>query len=149
MRHILLFLLVVFSFSGAIAQNSKKGFEYSGTKARFSFLGKSKMFSEGVKPYDFSIYWNKKKNILTVNAGPKEKWYSVAINKVDTIHGNVTHLGILEGLSKGATEEEIKKSQVEIRFMIDKISIKIGESRLEEYLLEGARVWDDKSVSAN
>jgi hypothetical protein len=32
---------------------------------------------------------------------------------------------------------------------MDKISIKIGESKLEEYLLDGANVWEDKEIAGS
>jgi hypothetical protein len=147
MKNILFILLIHAGVLHNIsAQNSKKGFEFTGTKARYSFLGKSKMFSEGVKTVEYSIYWNKKKNIITVNAGPKEKWYTIQITGIDTIHGNITQIGMLEGIDSQADAETIAKSKCEVRFLIDKISIKIGESKLEEYLLDGALVWDDRKT---
>jgi accessory colonization factor AcfC len=142
----LLIIILAFSTNQLIAQNSKKGFEYSGSKVRISMLGKSRMFSEGVKPVDFTIYWNKKKNIVLVNSGPKEKWYSININQVDTIHGNVTHIGMLDSIEKNADDEQRKKATCEVRFLLDKITVKIGDARLEEFLLEGASVWDDNKV---
>jgi hypothetical protein len=142
---VLLFIFVLQSK----AQNSKKGFEYTGSKTRVSMLGKSRMFSEGVKATDYTIYWNKKKNSITVNSGPKEKWYSISLTQVDTIHGNVTHIGILDSVDKSADEETRKKSMCEVRFLLDRITIKIGEARLEEYLVEGATVWDDSKVTVN
>jgi len=103
---ILLSLLVSFNLS---AQKSKKGFEYTGSKVRFSMLGKSRMFSEGVKSMDYTIYWNKKKNIVSVNAGSKDLWYEIQLSQVDTIHGHVTHLGSLKNSDKGASPEEKEK----------------------------------------
>lgn len=141
---ILLFFFVQVSFVDA---QSRKGVEYSGTKVRFSMIGKSKMFSEGVKPLVYSIYWNKKKNEISVNAGPKEKWFVIELTGIDTIMGNVTQIGRLEGTEKETDFEKIKKSRCEVRFLMDKISIKVGESRLEEYLLDGAVVWEDKSIA--
>ena len=139
-------LLVLFvSFSSA-AQHSKKGFEYTGTKARYSMLGKSRMFSEGIKPLEYTIYWNKKKNLITVNAGPKEKWYVIELTSLDTIQGNLTHSGYIEGMEKEPDAEKRSKSKCEVRILLDKISIKIGESRLEEYLIDGANVWNDQAT---
>jgi len=126
---------------------SRKGTEFTGTKVRYSMLGKSRMFSEGIKPLPYSIYWNKKKNVLTVNAGPKEKWYTIELTGIDTIQGNVTHMGMLEELSKETDPEKRAKGKCEVRFLMDKVSIKIGEARLEEYLLDGATVWEDKPVT--
>jgi len=144
MRKFLFFLLIHIGVLHNIsAQNSRKGFEYTGTKARYSFLGKSKMFSEGVKPLEYTIYWNKKKNTITVNAGPKEKWYTINLSGLDTIHGNIAYVGMLDGIANNADQETLAKSRCEVRFLIDKVSIKIGESKLEEYLLDGALVWDD------
>lgn len=140
-----LLLLIGLCFSG-IAQN-RKGTEFTGTKARYSMLGKSRMFSEGIKPLPYSIYWNKKKNVLTVNAGPKEKWYTIELTGIDTIQGNATHMGMLEELSKETDPEKRAKGKCEVRFLMDKVSIKIGEARLEEYLLDGATVWEDKPVT--
>jgi hypothetical protein len=142
----LLFILLAFTSTTLEAQNSKKGFEYTGSKVRVSMLGKSRMFSEGVKSVDYTIYWNKKKNSVTVNSGPKEKWYSINISQVDTIHGNVTHIGMLDSIEKNADEEQKKKAACEVRFLLDRITIKIGDARLEEFLLEGASVWDDNKV---
>ena len=101
------------------------------------------MFSEGVKPLEYTIYWNKKKNTITVNAGPKEKWYTINLSGLDTIHGNIAYVGMLDGIANNADQETLAKSRCEVRFLIDKVSIKIGESKLEEYLLDGALVWDD------
>jgi hypothetical protein len=142
------FLVFLLQFTFVNAQ-SRKGTEYSGTKARFSMIGKSKMFSEGVKPLTYSIYWNKKKNVVTVNAGAKEKWYVIELTGVDTIMGNVTQVGRLEGTEKETDFEKIKKSRCEVRFLMDKVSIKIGESRLEEYLLDGATIWEDKQIAGS
>lgn len=128
---------------------SRKGVEYSGTKARFSMIGKSKMFSEGVKPLTYSVYWNKKKNVISVNAGPKEKWYTIELTGVDTIMGNITQVGRLEGTDKETDFEKIKKSRCEVRFLMDKVSIKIGDSRLEEYLIDGATIWEDKQIAGS
>jgi hypothetical protein len=36
-----------------------------------------------------------------------------------------------------------------VRFLMDKVSIKIGESRLEEYLLDGATIWEDKQIAGS
>ena len=139
-------MLICFNLS---AQKSKKGFEYSGSKVRFSMLGKSKMFSEGVKPMDYTIFWNKKKNIVSVNAGSKDLWYEIQLSQVDTIHGNVTHLGMLKDLDKAASLDEREKAKCEVRFLMDKITIKKGPARLEEYLLDGASIWDDNKVVTN
>jgi hypothetical protein len=148
MKQLFTILLLIGLCLSGIAQN-RKGTEFSGTKARYSMLGKSRMFSEGIKPLTYSIYWNKKKNILTVNAGPKEKWYTIELTGVDTIQGNVTHLGVLEELSKETDAEKRTKGKCEVRFLMDKVSIKIGEARLEEYLLDGATVWEDKPVTVS
>ncbi len=143
-------LILFFSLSTVVfAQHSKKGFEYSGTKTRTSLIGKSKMFSEGVKPVEFTIYWNKKKNIIHVNAGEKEKWYSVELAQVDTIHGNVTYIGFIEGTTRNTDSTVPDKNRCEVRFLIDKVSIKIGEARIEDYLMDGAKVWDDRPISTN
>jgi hypothetical protein len=139
-------LLIGFISIAAFSQNSRKGFEYSGTKARYSMLGKSRMFSEGIKPTEFSVFWNKKKNTFTVNAGPKEKWYVIELTGLDTIQGNLTHIGFLEGMEKETDLEKRAKSKCEVRILLDKISIKIGESRLEEYLIDGASVWNDQAT---
>ncbi len=142
------FQLILFAaFLSIAAQGqSRKGIEYSGTKARYSMIGKSKIFSEGVKNVEFEIFFNKKKNTLTVNAGPKDKWYVVELTSLDTIAGNLTHIGRLEGTEKETDVQKIAKSRCEVRFQLDKVSIKIGESKLEEYLLDGAKVWDDKPM---
>lgn len=145
---LILFMLTLIC-SGAFAQNSKKGFEYSGTKTRYSMLGKSRMFSEGIKTTQYTVYWNKKKNTVQVNAGPKEKWYTIQIVQVDTIHGNVTHVGYLEDVAKSSDMEAKAKGRCEVRFLMDKITIKIGEARLEEFLLDGALIWDDNKVSSS
>jgi hypothetical protein len=63
--------------------------------------------------------------------------------------GNVTQIGRLEGTDKETDFEKIKKSRCEVRFMMDKVSIKIGESRLEEYLLDGAVIWEDKQIAGS
>jgi len=145
-------LAIVFLFilvSQSKAQNSKKGFEYTGSKTRVSMLGKSRMFSEGVKAVDYTVYWNKKKNTIAVNAGPKDKWYSINLTQIDTIHGNVTHIGMLDSIDKNADDETRRKALCEVRFLLDRITIKIGEARLEEFLVEGASVWDDNKVTIN
>jgi hypothetical protein len=149
MKSIGAFLLVFFLQLSILSAQSRKGIEYSGTKARFSMIGKSKMFSEGVKPLTYSIYWNKKKNEISVNAGPKDKWYVIELTGVDTIMGNVTQVGRLEGTEKETDLEKIRKSRCEVRFLMDKVSIKIGESRLEEYLLDGALIWEDKQIAGS
>lgn len=146
MKQLFTLLLLIGLCIGGIGQ-SRKGTEFTGTKARYSMLGKSRMFSEGIKPIPYSIYWNKKKNVLTVNAGPKEKWYTIELTDIDTIQGNVTHMGMLEELSKETDPEKRAKGKCEVRFLMDKVSIKIGEARLEEYLLDGATVWEDKPVT--
>jgi hypothetical protein len=149
MKSLATFLLVFCLQSTLLLAQSRKGIEYTGTKARFSMIGKSKMFSEGVKQLEYTIFWNKKKNEVTVNAGAKDKWYVIELTGVDTIMGNVTQVGRLEGTEKETDFEKIKKSRCEVRFLMDKISIKIGESKLEEYLLDGAKVWDDKEISGS
>ena len=140
--------LIAFSllFSLGINAQSRKGVEYAGTKARNSMIGKSKIFSEGVKNVEFEIFFNKKKNTVTVNAGPKDKWYTVEITGQDTIGGSLVYIGRLEGTEKETDVQKIAKSRCEIRFQLDKVSIKIGESKLEEYLLDGAKVWEDKPL---
>lgn len=125
------------------AQKSKKGFEYAGTKARFSLIGKSKMLSEGIKPLDFQIFWDKKKNVITVNAGPKEKWYSIMIEKLDTLYGQEVYIGIHSDAKKDKAPENQQKYLSEVKFLIDRVSIKIGEGKLEEYLLDGAKIWGE------
>lgn len=142
-------LFVLFIGLHTVSAQSRKGIEYTGTKARYSLIGKSKMFSEGIKPLDYTIYYNKKKNIITVNAGPKDKWYVVELTGVDTIMGNATQIGRLEGTEKETDLEKIRKARCEVRFLIDKVSIKIGESRLEEYLLDGAKIWEDREISSS
>ena len=150
MKNICLIILLIITVStGAFAQRSKKGFEYTGSKTRVSLIGKSKMFSEGVKSLNYTIYWNKKKNLIQVNAGEKNNWYTIALSQVDTIHGNVTHIGYLEGTTKNPDPTGVDKNRFEVRFLIDKVSIKRGEARIEEYLLDGATVWDDRSVTTN
>ncbi|MFN5370212.1 MAG: hypothetical protein ACK5B6_02005 [Bacteroidia bacterium] len=144
-RTLQLLALTVFLSVSAQAQ-SRKGIEYSGTKARYSMIGKSKIFSEGVKTIEYEIFFNKKKNTLTVNAGPKDKWYVIELVSLDTIAGNLTHVGRLEGTEKETDVQKIAKSRCEVRFLLDKVSIKIGESKLEEYLLDGAKVWEDKPM---
>ena len=140
--------LIVLSllFSLGVSAQSRKGVEYSGTKARNSMIGKSKIFSEGVKSVEYEIFFNKKKNTVTVNAGPKDKWYAVEITGQDTIGGSLVYIGRLEGSEKETDVQKIAKSRCEIRFQLDKVSIKIGESKLEEYLLDGAKVWEDKPL---
>jgi hypothetical protein len=127
----------------SMAQKSKKGFEYSGTKARFSLIGKSKMLSEGIKPLDFQIFWDKKKNVITVNAGPKDKWYNITIEKLDTLYGQEVYIGIHSDAKKDKTPENQQKYRCEVKFLIDRVSIKIGEGKLEEYLLDGAKIWGE------
>ncbi|MCB0819884.1 MAG: hypothetical protein KDC13_04625 [Bacteroidetes bacterium] len=147
MKRLTLLLIAVLLSTGAVlAQKSKKGFEYSGTKVRYSMLGKSRMFSEGIKPIEYTIYWNKKKNTVAVQSGAKDTWYEIEIQQVDTIHGHVTHIGYLSGIGKNASDEEKEKARCEVRFLFDKVTIKKGPARLEEFLLEGATVWDDNKV---
>lgn len=135
--------LTLFFAAPVLAQKSKKGFEYSGTKARFSLIGKSKMLSEGIKPYDFQIFWDQKKNLITVNAGPKEKWYNITIEKKDTIYGQEVYIGTHSDVKKDKNLVDPDKYRCEVKFLIDRVSIKIGESKLEEYLLDGAKVWGE------
>ena len=131
-----------------IAQHSKKGFEYSGVKTRVSLIGKSKMFSEGVKPVNFTIFWNKKKNTIQVNAGEKNTWYTILLTKVDTIQGAETHIGYLEGTTPNIDASIPDKNRYEIRFQMDCITIKKGEARLEEFLVDGATIWNDQTISS-
>jgi len=147
MKNFFLLAVMLFFSLSILAQKSKKGFEYSGTKTRVSYIGKSKMFSEGVKEVPYSIFWNKKKQILSVNAGPKESWYTIQLNTIDTVNGAELHRGILIGSEKETDPELIAKSKCEFKVQLDRISIKFGEARIEEYLIDGAKVWDDKSVS--
>lgn len=144
----LLLALFLISTHLIIAQHSKKGFEYSGVKTRVSLIGKSKMFSEGVKPVNFSIYWNKKKNTIQVNAGEKDTWYTIILTKVDTIQGVETHVGYLEGKSPNLDVSIPDKNRYEIRFQMDRITIKKGEARLEEFLVDGATIWNDQTISS-
>jgi len=146
-NYLLLILLLFATLSTVIAQKSKKGFEYSGTQIRNSFIGKSKMFSEGIKPVAYTVFWNKKKNTLQVNAGPEDKWYGITIDKVDTIQGTQVQIGRITTLPE--TEENVKKANAacEIKFQIDRIFIKIGEAKIEEYLLDGAIIWDDQKIT--
>ena len=143
----LLLSLFLISTHLIIAQHSKKGFEYSGVKTRVSLIGKSKMFSEGVKPVNFSIYWNKKKNTIQVNAGEKDTWYTIILTKVDTIQGVETHVGYLEGTTPNTDASIPDKNRYEIRFQMDRITIKKGEARLEEFLVDGATIWNDQTIS--
>ena len=145
----LLLSLFLMSTHLIIAQHSKKGFEYSGVKTRVSLIGKSKMFSEGVKPVNFTIYWNKKKNTIQVNAGEKDSWYTILLSKVDTIQGVETHIGYLEGTSPNTDTSIPDKNRFEIKFQMDRISIKKGEARLEDFLIDGATVWNDQTISSN
>lgn len=148
MKKITLLLALFFiSTHLVIAQHSKKGFEYSGVKTRVSLIGKSKMFSEGVKPVNFSIYWNKKKNTIQVNAGEKDTWYTINLTKVDTIQGVETHVGYLEGTTPNIDASIPDKNRYEIRFQMDRITIKKGEARLEEFLVDGATIWNDQVIS--
>ena len=143
----LLLSLFLMSTHLIIAQHSKKGFEYSGVKTRVSLIGKSKMFSEGVKSVNFTIYWNKKKNTIQVNSGEKSTWYTILLTKVDTIQGVETHVGYLEGTSPNTDKSIPDKNRFEIKFQMDRISIKKGEARLEEFLIDGATVWNDQEIS--
>ncbi len=150
MKNLSILFFFIFAVStGVFAQHSKKGFEYSGTKTRVSMIGKSKMFSEGVKPVNYTIYWNKKKNLIQVNAGEKEKWFTIELAQVDTIHGNVTHIGYIAGTTRNTDSTLPDKNRCEVRFLMDKVSIKIGEARLEEYLIDGATIWDDRPITTN
>ena len=146
-NYLFLILLLFTTLSTATAQKSKKGFEYSGTQIRNSFIGKSKMFSEGIKPVAYTVFWNKKKNTLQVNAGPEDKWYGISIDKVDTIQGMQVQIGRITTLPE--TPENVKKADAvcEIKFQLDRIYIKIGEAKIEEYLLDGATVWDDQKIT--
>ena len=144
----LLLAFFLFSTHLIMAQHSKKGFEYSGVKTRVSLIGKSKMFSEGVKPVNFTIYWNKKKNTIQVNAGEKDTWYTIVISKVDTIQGVETHVGYLEGTTPNTDKAAPDKNRFEIKFQMDRISIKKGEARIEEFLVDGATVWNDQTISS-
>jgi hypothetical protein len=139
--------LIFLTATPVFAQKSKKGFEYSGTQIRNSFIGKSKMFSEGIKPVNYSIFWNKKKNIIQVNAGPDDKWYTITIEKVDTAQGTQVQIGRITTLPE--TAENVKKADAvcEIKFQIDRIYIKIGDAKIEEFLLDGATIWDDQKIT--
>ncbi len=144
----LLLSLFLISTHLIIAQHSKKGFEYSGVKTRVSLIGKSKMFSEGVKTVSFTIFWNKKKNTIQVNAGEKDTWYTILLTKVDTIQGVETHVGYLEGTTPNIDASIPDKNRFEIRFQMDRITIKKGEARLEEFLVDGATIWNDQTISS-
>jgi hypothetical protein len=143
-----LYLFVAFFFMQTdVWSQSKKGIEYSGTKTRYSLLGKSKVFSEGVKNLDFNLLWNKKKNIINVKAGPEDKWYDITLTGTDTINGAFVYTGILSDIDKETDAEKRMQAQCEIKFLVDKIIIKIGDARLEEYLLDGAKVWANKPIT--
>lgn len=144
----LLLALLLVTTHLIIAQQSKKGFEYSGSKTRVSLIGKSKMFSEGVKTVNYSIYWNKKKNTIQVNAGEKDTWYMILLTKVDTIQGIETHIGYLEGTTPNSDTSIPDKNRFEIRFQMDRITIKKGDARIEEFLIDGATVWNDQTISS-
>ena len=146
---IIIIAISLFSSHLIIAQHSKKGFEYSGTKMRVSLIGKSKMFSEGVKTINYSLYWNKKKQTLQVNAGEKDSWYTIQLTQMDTIQGNETHIGYLEGTSPNPDATVPDKNRCEIRFLMDRITVKKGGARLEEFLIDGASVWNDQHISTN
>jgi len=147
MKNLLLATLFLFAFSiFSGAQNSRKGVEYTGSKLRVSLLGKSRMFTEGVKTIPYTIYWNKKKNTVSVESGEKDKWYVIELTGMDTVQGVVSHVGFLEGMSKETDFQKREKAKCEVRFMVDKVSIKIGESKLEEYLVDGATVWNDQTT---
>ena len=105
------------------------------------------MFSEGVKPVNFTIYWNKKKNTIQVNAGEKDTWYTINLTKVDTIQGVEIHVGYLEGTSPNIDASIPDKNRYEIRFQMDRITIKKGEARLEDFLIDGATIWNDQTIS--
>jgi hypothetical protein len=140
-------LIALFFIHTNVWAQSKKGVEYSGTKARYSLLGKSKVFSEGVKTMEFNLLWNKKKNVINVMAGPKDKWYDIALTGTDTVNGSFVYTGIISSAEKETDAEKRKQAQCEIKFLVDKIIIKIGEARLEEYLLDGAKVWANKPIT--
>jgi hypothetical protein len=144
-RFILLFLLNTFILlSNTNAQKSKKGYEYSGTKARFSVIGKSTIISEPVKNYPFTIYWNKKKSYIKVEAGDKSKHYQIQLIAQDSlIYGQPTQVGYINGGEKLPDGPEKNKLKCEIRFQLEKISIKIGEAKIEDYLLDGSTVWGE------
>ena len=140
-------LFALFFLQTGVWAQSKKGIEYSGTKARYSLLGKSKVFTEGVKNMDFNLLWNKKKNVINVMAGPEDKWYDIALTGTDTVNGAFVYTGIISGVEKETDAEKRKQAQCEIKFLVDKIIIKIGEARLEEYLLDGAKVWANRPIA--
>ena len=106
------------------------------------------MFSEGVKSLKYTIYLNKKKNTIQVNAGEKETWYTINLSKVDTIQGVETHIGYLEGTSPNTDIAAPDKNRFEVKFQMDRISIKKGEARIEEFLVDGATVWNDQKISS-
>ena len=143
----LLLALFLFSTHLIFAQHSKKGFEYSGIKNRVTLIGKSKMFSEGVKSVNFTIYWNKKKNTIQVNAGEKDTWYTILLSKVYTIQGVETHIGYLEGTTPITDALSPDKNRFEVKFQMDRISIKKGEALIEEFLVDGATIWNDQTIS--
>lgn len=125
-------------------QKSKKGFEYSGTKTRVSVIGKSTIFSEAIKSNNFTIYWNKKKSYIKVETTDKSKWYQVNLVAQDSIiFGQATQVGYINGGEKLPDGPEKDKLKCEIRFQLEKISIKIGEARIEDFLLDGSTVWGE------
>ncbi len=144
---IICLLFTFFLIQSAIVAQSKKGIEYSGTKARFSLLGNSKVFSEGVKNLEYNLLWNKKKNVINVMAGPKETWYDIALTGTDTVKGAFVYIGSISGNETDNVAAKSEPVRCEIKFLVDKIIIKIGEARLEEYLLDGAKVWANKPIS--
>jgi len=140
----LLFSLLLILNGSTYAQKSKKGFEYSGTKTRNSVIGKSTIFSEGTKNNNFSIYWNKKKSYIKVETSDKSKWYQINLVAQDSIiFGQATQVGYINGGEKLLDGQEKDKLKCEIRFQLEKISIKIGEARIEDYLLDGSTVWGE------
>lgn len=144
-RFLLFIFLNTFILLGnASAQKSKKGFEYSGTKARFSVIGKSTIISEPIKNYPFSVFWNKKKSYIKVEAGDKSKHYQIQLIAQDSlIYGQPTQVGFINGGEKLPAGPEKDKLKCEIRFQLEKISIKIGEAKIEDYLLDGSTVWGE------
>lgn len=140
----LIFSLLLILTGFVNAQKSKKGFEYSGTKTRNSVIGKSTIFSESVKNNEFTIYWNKNKSIIKVESGEKSKWYQINLVVQDSIiFGHSTQIGYIGDAEKLADGIEKDKKKCEVRFQLEKISIKIGDSKVEDYLLDGATVWGE------
>ena len=77
-----------------------------------------------------------------------DTWYTFYFTKIDTIQRTEKHIGSLEGSTPISDISAPFKNRCEIKFQMDRISIKKGEARIKEFLVDGATVWNNQKISS-